>query len=447
MSAAPASAVVGAGMWGTTLAILLAARGPVTLLARDAEQADRLVRDHGDPRSLPGVTLPDAVTITADPAALREASGLVVMAVPAGAMRTATERAAPHIASDAVIVSVAKGIEPVTLKRMSEVIIESAPSAEGRVAALSGPNLAPEIARGLPAAAVVAAPRDPISEAVVERLASPTLRLYRNRDLLGVELAGALKNIVAIVAGAVDALGLGDNAKAAITTRGLAEITRLGVAMGANPLTFAGLAGIGDILATCSSPLSRNHRLGAEVATGRPWREVAASLPGVAEGPYTVVAAAWPGRSSWRGHAARPRGPRRALRGQGRAPVPCRPHGSGVAGRARRTWACRGHTSLSEQCFAQFRLGITIPCQDRRMLGANHPEHFGRSHATRQAAGHRQCESLEQSGCRLARHVDRAIDTAGAEHMNRIAIARPAAFDMKRLPRILFFVFSETEGI
>ena len=227
---------------------------------------------------------------------------------------------------------------------MSEVIVESAPSAEGRVAALSGPNLAPEIARGLPAAAVVAAPRDPISEAVVERLASPTLRLYRNRDLLGVELAGALKNIVAIVAGAVDALGLGDNAKAAITTRGLAEITRLGVAMGANPLTFAGLAGIGDILATCSSPLSRNHRLGAEVATGRPWREVAASLPGVAEGPYTVVAAV--GLADRHGvdmplarevHAVLYEG--KDVRQSAR-----RPHGSGVAGRARRTRACRGRS-------------------------------------------------------------------------------------------------------
>ena len=174
---------------------------------------------------------------------------------------------------------------------MSEVIIEAAPSVEGRVAALSGPNLAPEIARGLPAAAVVAAPRDAISEAVVDRLAGPTFRLYRNRDLVGVELAGALKNVVAIVAGAVDALGLGDNAKASITTRGLAEITRLGVAMGANPLTFAGLAGIGDIMATCSSPISRNHRLGAEVAAGRPWREVEGTLPGVAEGAYTVVAA------------------------------------------------------------------------------------------------------------------------------------------------------------
>jgi glycerol-3-phosphate dehydrogenase (NAD(P)+) len=289
--ALPASAVLGAGTWGTTLAILLAARGPVTLLARDDEHAARLAADRENRRYLPGVTLPSDVRIASDPTALADANGLVVMAVPAVAMRSVATAVAPHLAPDAVVVSVAKGIEPGSLRRMSEVIVGAAPSVEGRVAALSGPNLAPEIARGLPAAAVVAAPRDTISEAVVERLAGPAFRLYRNRDLVGVELAGALKNIVAIVAGAVDALGLGDNAKASIATRGLAEITRLGVAMGANPLTFAGLAGIGDIMATCSSPISRNHRLGAEVAAGRSWREVEGTLPGVAEGAYTVVAA------------------------------------------------------------------------------------------------------------------------------------------------------------
>jgi glycerol-3-phosphate dehydrogenase (NAD(P)+) len=287
----PTSAVVGAGTWGTTLAILLAARGPVTLLARDEEHAEWIERDRENRRSLPGVALPPAVRVAADPAIVADASGLVVMAVPAAAMRSLATSVASHLAADAVIVNVAKGIEPGSLLRMSEVIVAAAPAVEGRVAALSGPNLAPEIARGLPAAAVVAAPRDPISEAVVERLGGPTFRLYRNRDLLGVELAGALKNVVAIVAGAVDALGLGDNAKASITTRGLAEITRLGVAMGANPLTFAGLAGIGDIMATCSSPISRNHRLGAEVAAGRSWREVEGTLPGVAEGAYTVVSA------------------------------------------------------------------------------------------------------------------------------------------------------------
>ncbi len=174
---------------------------------------------------------------------------------------------------------------------MSQVIGQEVAGSPGRVAALSGPNLALEIARGLPAGAVVAAEDESVSGRVIDILGGRTFRLYRNRDLVGVELAGALKNIVAIVAGAVDELGGGDNAKAAITTRGLAEMTRLGVAMGANALTFAGLAGIGDILATCSSALSRNHRLGVELAAGRPWAEIEGTLPGVAEGAYTVRAA------------------------------------------------------------------------------------------------------------------------------------------------------------
>ncbi len=190
-----------------------------------------------------------------------------------------------------MLLSVAKGIERDTLLRMTQVVAEEVPDARSRVAALSGPNLALEISRGLPAGAVVGAAEDDVSRRVAEIVGSRTFRLYRNRDVVGVELAGALKNIVAIVAGAVDALGAGDNAKAAITTRGLAEITRLGVAMGANPLTFAGLAGIGDILATSSSALSRNHRLGVELASGRAWTDIEGTLPGVAEGAYTVRAA------------------------------------------------------------------------------------------------------------------------------------------------------------
>ena len=190
-----------------------------------------------------------------------------------------------------MLLSVAKGIEAATLLRMSQVIGQEVAGAAPRVASLSGPNLALEIARGLPAGAVVAAEDPTVSGRVIDILGGRTLRLYRNRDLVGVEVAGALKNIVAIVAGAVDELGGGDNAKAAITTRGLAEMTRLGVAMGANALTFSGLAGVGDILATCSSALSRNHRLGVELAAGRRWEDIEGSLPGVAEGAYTVRAA------------------------------------------------------------------------------------------------------------------------------------------------------------
>ncbi len=287
----PGVAVVGAGAWGTTLALLLSKAEPVMLLARDEAHAVTLRKDGQNRHYLPGVPIGERVTVTADPSALASASELVVLAVPSVAMRATAESVAPFLPHGAVLLSVAKGIEGDTLLRMTEVVAAEVPAAAGRVAALSGPNLALEISRGLPAAAVVAAEDDAVSRRVVERLGGRTFRLYRNRDLVGVELAGALKNIVAIVAGAVEELGAGDNAKAAITTRGLAEMTRLGVAMGANALTFAGLAGIGDILATSTSALSRNHRLGVELASGRAWPEIEGTLPGVAEGAYTVRAA------------------------------------------------------------------------------------------------------------------------------------------------------------
>jgi glycerol-3-phosphate dehydrogenase (NAD(P)+) len=287
----PALAVIGAGAWGTTLATMLSKSAPVTLVARDEAHAAALRAAGENRRYLPGVPLDERIRIAAAPTALSGASELVIFAVPSRAMRSVASAVAAELSSDAVLLSVAKGIERDSLLRMTEVIAEVVPAAASRVAALSGPNLALEISRGLPAAAVVAAADDSVSRRVVELLGGRTFRLYRNRDVVGVELAGALKNIVAIVAGAVDELGAGDNAKAAITTRGLAEMTRLGVALGANPLTFAGLAGIGDILATSSSALSRNHRLGVELATGRPWREIESTLPGVAEGAYTVRAA------------------------------------------------------------------------------------------------------------------------------------------------------------
>jgi glycerol-3-phosphate dehydrogenase (NAD(P)+) len=216
---------------------------------------------------------------------------LVIFAVPSSHLRTVAERAAPYIGPGADILSVVKGLEEGSLLRMSEVIAEAAGIGPRRVAALSGPNLAGEIARGLPASAVVAAEEPELADRVVERIGRREFRLYVNSDLLGVELCGALKNIVAIAAGAADGLGFGDNGKAGLMTRGLAEMTRLGLAAGANPLTFAGLAGLGDVIATCGSTLSRNHRLGVELAKGRRWVEIETELPGVAEGAYTVDAA------------------------------------------------------------------------------------------------------------------------------------------------------------
>ncbi|MET0771989.1 MAG: NAD(P)H-dependent glycerol-3-phosphate dehydrogenase [Candidatus Limnocylindrales bacterium] len=282
---------MGTGAWGTTLAILLARSGPVTLLARSAQVASAIAATRENLAHLPGVSLPEAVIVTADEGLVSAARELVVMAVPAAHMRESAGRIGSLVRTEAVVLSVAKGIEAGSLARMSEILATELPVPAERIAALSGPNLAPEIARGMPAGSVVGATDDGVGEQVVAALGGPTFRVYRNRDIVGVELAGALKNVIAIAAGAVEALGLGDNARAAIVTRGLAEITRLGVAAGASPLTFAGLAGIGDILATVASPLSRNHRLGLEVARGRPWAEVEAAFGGVAEGAHTVTAA------------------------------------------------------------------------------------------------------------------------------------------------------------
>jgi glycerol-3-phosphate dehydrogenase (NAD(P)+) len=289
--AGPRVAVVGAGAWGTTLARLIASAEPVTLVCRSPETASEIERSHRNERRLPGIDLPAALAPTADPAALADAVDLVVFAAPSRHLRSTVEAILPHLAPGADLLSVAKGLEAGTLLRMSEVIADAAGVEPARIAALSGPNLAPEIAAGLPASAVVAASDPDLAQRVVGHLGRRVFRLYVNADILGVELCGAFKNIVAIAAGAADALGFGDNGKAGLITRGLAEMTRVGIAAGANPLTFAGLAGVGDVVATCGSRLSRNYRLGAELARGRSWPEIEATMPGTAEGAYTVDAA------------------------------------------------------------------------------------------------------------------------------------------------------------
>ena len=284
-------AVVGAGTWGTTLALHLAKHGPVTLLTRDEQQARELASERQNSRYLPGITLPVELELTADTAALASAHDLVVFAVPSAAMRSTAQRVAADMSGEAVLLSVAKGIEHGTRQRMTEVLADVIPQASARIAAMSGPNLALEIARGLPASSVVAAEDEEVSRRASEMLGTRSFRLYRNRDVIGVELCGALKNIIAIAAGAAEQLGFGDNGKAGLITRGLAEITRLGIAAGANPMTFAGLAGLGDVIATCYSALSRNHALGVELAKGRKWAEIEGTLAGVAEGAYTVTSA------------------------------------------------------------------------------------------------------------------------------------------------------------
>ena len=288
---APRVAIVGAGAWGTTLAVLIGRQEPVLLLTRDDATARAIEQARVNERRLPGVRLPDAVTVTADPNALSSALDLVVFAAPSAHLRATVERTGRSIPASADVLSVVKGLETGSLLRMSEVIADGGDISPRRIAALSGPNLATEIAQGLPASAVVAAEEPELADRVVGRLGRREFRLYVNRDLLGVELCGALKNIVAIAAGAADGLGFGDNGKAGLITRGLAEMTRLGIAAGANPLTFAGLAGVGDVIATCGSTLSRNHRLGVELANGRRWADLEHELPGTAEGAYTVDAA------------------------------------------------------------------------------------------------------------------------------------------------------------
>jgi len=285
-------AVVGTGAWGTTLAVVLARSGiPSLLLARAAEAAE-LRATHENRRFLPGVRLPDNLTVVDSAAALADC-GIVLLVVPAQRMRENVAALRPHLPAATIVVSAAKGLEVGTGKRMSQVIREElGPAHQSRIAALSGPNLALEVAAGLPTATVVAAADERVATVVQGELRLPRLRVYTNADLVGVELCGALKNIIALGAGVCDGLDFGDNAKAAFLTRGLAEITRLGVAMGANPLTFAGLAGVGDLVATCASKLSRNRHVGEQLGRGQSLAQIQERLGHIAEGVPTT-AAAW----------------------------------------------------------------------------------------------------------------------------------------------------------
>ena len=282
--------VIGAGAWGTTLAILLAnAQRPVSLWAHTNETAERLAHARVNERYLPGVSFPPNVRVVTDEAFLGEPHRFYLLAVPSSHVRPTLRRLAGLLDPEAPILSVVKGIEEGTHLRMSEVIGQELP--HRRVAALSGPNLAREIGAGKPAGSVVASDDAALATELASVLSSDRFRVYTNPDLVGVELCGALKNVVALAAGMVDGLGLGDSAKAGIITRSLAEMTRLGVAAGAHPLTFAGLAGVGDLIATCMSPLSRNRRAGELIASGIPWPEAEQQLSGVAEGVATVVGA------------------------------------------------------------------------------------------------------------------------------------------------------------
>ena len=286
---APALAVLGAGSWGTALAIHLGRAGRrVSLWGRDpALVADIRVRGE-NARYLPGAAVPGGVRVTAEPAEALAGAGLVIVAVPSAFVAGVAARVAPAVPADAALVSATKGIEVEGGRRMSEVLAGALPARP--VAVLSGPSFAHEVARGLPTALVVAS-RDADLRAAVQRwLAGPALRLYTNGDVVGVEMGGALKNAIAIATGLSDGVGLGENARAALITRGLAEIARLGVACGARASTFLGLAGIGDLVLTCAGERSRNRSLGVRVAGGQSLAAAEAATPMVAEGVRTVAA-------------------------------------------------------------------------------------------------------------------------------------------------------------
>lgn len=288
------AAVIGTTSWGTTLAILLGRSGVATRLwARTGQESVQLHEDGENHARLAGARFPESLSVTADPSEATEGAEIIVIAVPSIAFRENVQQLQGVVIDrEAIIVGATKGLERGTGRRMSEILEEElGPEASRRYAILSGPNLAKEIAQGMPSSTVVASSDLKVAERAQELFNSSAFRVYTNTDVIGVELGGALKNILAIGAGMADGMGYGDNGKAAFISRGLAEITRLGVAAGAEALTFAGLAGIGDTIATCYSQLSRNRFVGQELARGRPLSNVLRSLGQVAEGVDTTSAA------------------------------------------------------------------------------------------------------------------------------------------------------------
>ena len=279
------AAVLGAGSWGTTFAQVLCDAGTRTVLyARNPQLAKALAGLHENPEYLPGIALTPALDATPDPAEALAGADLVAFAVPAQSLRANLVAWAPLIPPGALLVSLIKGIELGTCQRMSEVIIEVLGADAARVAVVSGPNLAGEIVRRQFAATVVACAAEDGALALQGACHTPYFRPYTNTDVTGCELGGAVKNVIAIAVGIAVAMGLGDNTRAALITRGLAEIARLGSALGAQPQTFAGLAGMGDLVATCSSPLSRNRTFGEYLGRGMTVAEAAAAMNQTAEG-------------------------------------------------------------------------------------------------------------------------------------------------------------------
>lgn len=279
------AAVLGTGSWGTAFAAVMADAGTDTVLwARRAELAAAVTEQHENIDYLPGVRLPESLRATADPAEALDGADFAVLAIPSQSLRDNLAAWRGLVPRSAVVVSLMKGIELGSTKRMSEVIAEVGDIDADRVAVVSGPNLAKEIAQKQPAATVVACSDGDAAERLQAACLTRYFRPYTNTDVVGCELGGAVKNVIALACGMAEGMGFGDNTKASLITRGLAEMSRLGVALGADPMTFAGLAGLGDLTATCTSPLSRNRTVGEQLGRGRTVEEIVGEMRMVAEG-------------------------------------------------------------------------------------------------------------------------------------------------------------------
>ena len=285
--------IIGATTWGTTLGMIIAQNGiPVVLGTRTQDEADELNSKRENSRFLSGFVFPRNLTASADLKQALHDTNMLILAVPSSRFRDNVKGLVNYIDNNPIILSASKGLELNTSRRMSQILQEELPEELcSKLCVLSGPNLALEIAQGKIASTVVASTNMILSQQVQQAIMSASFRIYTNEDVIGVELGGALKNIIALGAGISDGLGNGDNAKYAFITRGLTEITRLGVAAGASPLTFAGLAGLGDLIATCASPLSRNRYVGEQLTKGKLLTEILSSMKNVAEGVHTTVAA------------------------------------------------------------------------------------------------------------------------------------------------------------
>lgn len=288
----PKIAIIGTTSWGITLAVVLANKGlNVSLWSRTEEEAIRLRRKGPDPHRIPNVTFPQQLSVSSSPKKALSRATAIIFAVPSQTMRQNIKAVKDYLKEPMLIINATKGIETGSNKRMSQVIAEEIPPEyHNNICVLSGPNLYREILLELPASAVVAAEDISIAKKAQKLLTAPNFSIYTNNDVIGVELGGALKNIIALGAGMVDGLDYGDNSKAAFITRGLTEMAALSVALGASPLTLSGLAGLGDLIATCASTLSRNHHVGMELAKGRDLKEILASMHDISEGVSTVAA-------------------------------------------------------------------------------------------------------------------------------------------------------------